>query len=107
MHQLSPRQLADWLADPQRPGPLLLDIREGWEVNLCRLDGSRHLPMQAVPARMDSLPKDEAIVVYCHHGVRSMRVAAYLDHHGFRSVYNLQGGIAAWADEVDREMARY
>ena len=107
MHQLSPVDLSTWLEDPARPGPLVLDIREGWEVNLCKIEGSRHVPMQTIPARMDSLPKDEPIVVVCHHGIRSMRVSAYLDHHGFKSVYNLQGGIQAWATDVDRDMARY
>ena len=107
MQQLSPRELAAWLADPERTAPLLLDIREGWEVNVCRLEGSRHLPMQTIPARMDSLPIDSPVVIYCHHGIRSMRAASYLDHHGFKAVYNLQGGIQAWATEVDRDMPRY
>lgn len=107
MKQLSPLELSAWLTNPDRPAPLLLDIREGWEVNICRIEGSRHLPMQTIPARMDSLPADRAVVIYCHHGVRSMRAASYLDHHGFKEVYNLHGGIQAWATEVDRDMPRY
>lgn len=107
MKQLSAPELAAWLSAPDRPAPLLLDIREGWEVNLCRIDGSRHVPMQTIPARLETLPKDDPIVVYCHHGVRSMRVAAYLEHHGFKAIHNLQGGIQSWASDVDRDMARY
>jgi rhodanese-related sulfurtransferase len=107
MQQVRAQQLADWLADESRPGPVLLDVREPWEVELCQLAGSQNIPMQQVPARCDELDPDQDIVVICHHGVRSMQVASFLEHKGFGAVHNLTGGVEAWANEVDSNMRRY
>lgn len=107
MQQLSCRELSDWLADPARPAPCLIDVREAWEVELCRLAGAQHLPMGNIPALVDSLPKDQPLVVYCHHGVRSLQVASFLEARGCRQVFNLQGGIEAWACDVAPDMRRY
>ncbi len=86
---------------------LLLDCREHDEVALCRLPGAMHVPMQQTPERIDALPRDRPIVVYCHHGIRSQRVAAFLREQGFDEVINLTGGIDAWAAHVDPTMRRY
>lgn len=107
MQQLRAPDLAVWLADADRQPPLLLDVREEWEVEMCSLPGIRHIPMQQVPASLDGLDRGAEIVVICHHGVRSMQVALFLEHQGFSSLYNLIGGVAAWADEVDPSMRRY
>jgi rhodanese-related sulfurtransferase len=107
MEKLSPRELSAWLADPARPAPLLIDVREDWEVALCRLDGARHIPMATVPAAAASLPDDVPLVIYCHHGVRSMQVAIFLERQGYTPVYNLQGGIDAWAYDVAPDMNHY
>ena len=107
MQQLTPRELSDWLSDKTRTAPLVLDIREGWEVNLCKIDGCRHIAMQSMPAHLGELDAGAPVVVYCHHGMRSMRVAGYLEQHGFKQVYNLRGGIAAWAHDVARDMPQY
>lgn len=107
MHQLTPRELADWLADEQRSSPCVLDVREGWEWDTCRIEGARHMPMRTVPALAGELPLDEPIVVVCHHGIRSMQVASFLMARGFGRVFNLAGGIAAWASDVAPEMPRY
>lgn len=107
MEQLLPRQLADWLADKGRPQPLLLDVREGWEYELCHLPDSQHIPMHLVPTRTDELPADRDIVVICHHGARSMQVAMFLERRGFSALHNLTGGIDAWTSEVDRSLRRY
>lgn len=85
----------------------LLDVREPYEYRLARIDGSVSLPMAQVPNRLDELPKDRPIVVICHHGMRSQRVADYLVHYEFEHVYNLQGGIDAWSHDVDASVPRY
>lgn len=107
MQQLSPAQLAAWLADEGREQPLLLDVREPWEFEMCSLAGSRLLPMNSVPARLGEVEADRDVVVICHHGGRSMQVAMFLERNGFASVHNLQGGVDAWAQHVDPSMRRY
>ncbi|WP_426078706.1 rhodanese-like domain-containing protein [Janthinobacterium sp. PSPC3-1] len=107
MEILSAPQLAAWLADPARPRPLLLDVREPWEFDLCRLDDATLMPMNSIPARIDDLDEEAEIVCICHHGARSMQVAAFLERNGFGKVSNLTGGMHAWALQVDASMAKY
>ncbi|OZA22041.1 MAG: sulfurtransferase [Hydrogenophilales bacterium 17-64-11] len=105
MRQLRPAELAAHL----RAGhaPVLLDVREPWEWNLCHLPDAILIPMHELPARLQELDKDAETVVICHHGVRSYHAARYLETLGFGDVVNLSGGVAAWADEVDPAMPRY
>lgn len=107
MRQISPRQLAEWLADEGRDQPLLLDVREPWEYELCHLAGSRLMPMNSVPASYGELPPEREVVVICHHGGRSMQVAMFLERAGFSAVLNLMGGVEGWAQDVDPSMHRY
>lgn len=107
MRQLSPSQLKEWLADSQRPQPLLLDVREAWEFETCRIAGSQSMPMRGVPARYHELKRDEDIVMVCHHGARSFQAGMFLEQMGFTSISNLQGGVAAWARDVDPTMPTY
>jgi adenylyltransferase/sulfurtransferase len=86
---------------------ILVDVREPYEYELCHLEGARLLPLGQLPARLDELDKGEEIVVYCHVGVRSTQAVSFLRRAGFSKVRNLQGGIDAWASEVDRQMPRY
>ncbi len=87
--------------------PHLLDVREAWEWQLARIDGSAHLPMGEIPARVDDLDKSHPTVVICHHGVRSLQVVAFLQRMGFANLHNLQGGIDAWARDIDPAMPVY
>ena len=87
--------------------PLLLDVREPWEYNIVHLEHSRLLPMRQVPMELDSLDRDQEIVVLCHHGIRSRQVALFLEQHGFTNVVNLTGGIDAWARHTDTSLATY
>jgi len=85
----------------------LLDVREPFEYQIASLDNSVLIPMNQVPDRLDELDKEQVIVVICHHGVRSENVAYYLDQQGFTQIFNLTGGIDAWARSCDSEMALY
>jgi rhodanese-related sulfurtransferase len=87
---------------------LVLDVRELDEVATARLDDTLHIPMAAVPGRVaELLPKDRAIVVMCHGGMRSDRVAAFLRESGFENVSNLAGGIDAWSRQIDASVPLY
>jgi rhodanese-related sulfurtransferase len=107
MQHLTALELAGWLNDESRAKPFLLDVRENWEYETCHIAGSALMPMQTIPARIDDLDEDAEIVCICHHGARSLNVAAFLEHHGFSKVSNLTGGIHAWAVQVDSSMPQY
>jgi rhodanese-related sulfurtransferase len=87
--------------------PLLLDVRELWEYEICHLPDSILLPMGQIGQRFSELDSTAEIVVICHHGIRSRQVALWLEHYGFHSLINLQGGIDAWARTVDPQMPTY
>jgi rhodanese-related sulfurtransferase len=107
MKTVTAPELAAWLADAQRPRPLLLDVREPWEFQVCNIAGSEHVPMQTLPGKLDELDAERDIVCICHHGGRSMHVAMFLARQGFERVYNLTGGVDAWARTVDTAMPTY
>jgi rhodanese-related sulfurtransferase len=107
MQHITAPELAAWLADPSRPRPVLLDVRENWEFETCRIDGAVQIPMNTIPARIDDLDEDAEIVCICHHGARSLQVAAFLERNGFGKTVNLTGGIHAWALQVDPAMPKY
>ena len=87
--------------------PLILDVREPWEYAVCHIDGSKLVPMRQITTALDQLdPRQETIVV-CHHGIRSFSVCRYLEQMGFSRLINLEGGVAAWARDVDPQMATY
>jgi rhodanese-related sulfurtransferase len=107
MRQISASQLKEWLDDPQRSKPLLLDVREPWEFATCRIDGSLSMPMRGIPARYHELGRDREIVMVCHHGARSFQAGMFLEQMGFGDIINLHGGVAAWARDVDPAMPTY
>lgn len=86
---------------------VLLDVREHDELAVAAVAGARHIPMREVPARLDELGADTPIVVMCHAGGRSRRVAEFLKGNGFSDVYNLKGGIDAWSTQLDSRVPRY
>lgn len=103
--QLSSTELQRWRQDGK--AFLLLDVRTDEETAVCALPDSVHIPMNLIPLRSNELPDSLPIVVYCHHGIRSLHTAMYLADAGFETLYNLQGGIDAWAAQIDENMARY
>ena len=107
MNQITAGQLAAWLADAGRDKPLLLDVREPWEWETARIEGSQHMPMREVPARLGEIDSDREVVAVCHHGGRSQQVAMFLEKNGFSKVHNLQGGVDAWSRTVDSAVPLY
>jgi len=89
--------------------PALLDCRTPGEHEVASIDGARLLPMQELTARLDELDdlKDQPLVVHCHHGGRSMKVARFLAQQGFTNVKSLAGGIDAWSRSIDPDVPRY
>ena len=106
MRHVSPAQLQSHLAQAAEQ-LTLLDVREPWEFDVCRIAGSRLVPMSQIVSRLGELDPQAPTVVICHHGVRSQRVAAYLERSGFGDVMNLVGGVDAWARTVDPAMPLY
>jgi adenylyltransferase/sulfurtransferase len=105
MKTLEVESLRDWLS---RPGaPVVLDVREPHEWALCRIPGALHIPLGELAGRAAELPPDRPVVVNCHHGMRSARAATFLLASGRTEVYNLTGGIHAWAERIDPSMPRY
>ncbi len=89
--------------------PLLLDVREPDEVATVWIEGSTHIPMAEIPTRIRALVPGLTthIVVQCHHGMRSARIADYLKNLGYSRVQNLTGGINAWSAEIDPTVPVY
>ncbi|QDQ83202.1 rhodanese-like domain-containing protein [Paraburkholderia megapolitana] len=107
MQNLTAPALAEWLADKSRAAPVLLDVREPWEVTTAHIAGSVSIPMREIPARSEELEDDAQIVCVCHHGARSAQVAMFLESRGYQHVFNLQGGIDAWSRQVDASVPTY
>ncbi|MES2932709.1 MAG: rhodanese-like domain-containing protein [Pseudomonadota bacterium] len=107
MQQMTAPELAQWLADSSRARPFLLDVREPWEYETCHIDGAVLIPMNTIPTRLNELEEDAEIVCICHHGARSMQVAAFLERNGYAHTTNLTGGVHAWAKQVDNAMPTY
>lgn len=106
MQNFSASQLQQYLNDKEE-APLLLDVREPWEFERCRIEGSVLVPMSQLAARLPELDPQRETVVICHHGIRSRHVGMQLEHAGFSNIINLAGGVDAWARDVDPEMAVY
>ena len=107
--EISPEELAVWMKQSGARQFRLIDVREQDEFNICHLDQAELMPLSGFAERSQKLftDLDETIVIYCHHGMRSSQAADYLRSTGCTKVYNLTGGIDAWADLVEPEMRRY
>lgn len=106
MKQISVTELNKLLLSSEA-NPILLDVREDWEYEICHLANSIHIPMGDVANALEQLDPKQTIVVICHHGMRSMQVAQYLETVGYDDVINLSGGIDAWAREIDSSVPVY
>ena len=84
-----------------------VDVREPFELELCRIPDAVHIPLRDIPKRYAELPVERPLVMYCHKGMRSAMAAQQLREKGYKQVFNLSGGIDRWAQEMDPAMARY
>jgi len=94
------------MMDEKKPF-VLVDVREPHEYQICRIDGAKLIPLGDVPKRMHELNSADDIVVHCRSGVRSARAVEFLMKSGFKKIHNLQGGVLAWAREIDPAMPSY
>lgn len=105
VQQLMPAEVAALLAGPNPP--VLIDVREAWEVETAQVAGSAHLPLNTLPQQVASLDPSRTYALLCHHGMRSEMAANWLAQQGFTSLINVQGGIDAWSLTVDSGISRY
>jgi rhodanese-related sulfurtransferase len=86
---------------------LLVDVREPWEFKICRIEGAKLIPMGSIPANLQALDTGDEVICYCHHGMRSLDVAAWLRGQGVERAKSLVGGIERWSLEIDPRVPRY
>ena len=103
--EISPQELKQKL--DENDTVFLLDVREQNEYDIVHLDDAQLIPLNTLPHNIDTLPSDQEIVVYCHHGQRSLYATAFLHRNGFTEAKNLMGGIDQWAAEIDTTLRRY
>lgn len=105
--EISPQLLHELLE--QEHDLLLIDCRELDEWHFNRIEGARHVPLSEFPEAARSLlnAPDRSMVIYCHHGIRSLHATRWLRHHGCAKVFSMQGGIAAWSAEIDPKVPTY
>ncbi|MDP3070249.1 MAG: molybdopterin-synthase adenylyltransferase MoeB [Opitutaceae bacterium] len=95
------------LLDESPCGVMLIDVREPHELEIAKVNGAEAIPMRQIPERLHDLPRDEHLLIMCHHGGRSRRVTEFLRAQGLTAVSNIAGGIDAWAAEIDPSLRRY
>ncbi|AHM61070.1 UBA/THIF-type NAD/FAD binding protein [Flammeovirgaceae bacterium 311] len=108
MNHLNPKDLQQRLQKGE--DWFLLDVREPEEYQVCNLSHQAKTllaPLSSLPAYEQKIPNNKPIAVYCHHGIRSQYAIQYLEQQGFTELYNLTGGIDAWADDVEPQLPRY
>jgi sulfur-carrier protein adenylyltransferase/sulfurtransferase len=85
----------------------LIDVREAFEYEIARIDGAKLIPLGEIADRMSELQRERPIVIHCHSGRRSAEAVRLLQQRGFANVYNLEGGIDAWSDQIDPNVPKY
>jgi rhodanese-related sulfurtransferase len=85
----------------------VVDVREAWEHDVAKIDGAKLIPLSEFAARAKELPRDQPILIHCHHGGRSMQATQWLRRQGYDKVSNVAGGIDAWSREIDPNTPRY
>ena len=103
--EITPVELKQMM-DDKKPF-VLIDVREPHEYDICRIPGSRLIPLGEVPRRMHELNSADELVVHCRSGARSAKAVDFLMKSGFRKIHNLKGGILGWSDQVDPTVPKY
>jgi len=101
---IEPREVHDMLQKHVKF--LLLDCREPWEYQTAHIEGAMLVPMRQIPQKLDDIPKDQPVVVYCHSGMRSFNAASWLKQQGVNAI-SMSGGIDRWSTEIDPKVPRY
>ncbi len=104
IREITPTELKQLLSDDNPP--TLIDVREEGEAAICTIAGSTLIPMSELAQRIEEIPRDRPVAIYCHHGGRSMSAGQWLSHSGYDAM-SLAGGIDLWAVEMDPGMNRY
>ena len=104
MKEITPSELQALLAG-EAP-PLLVDVREPVEASIAQIAGSQLIPMGSLPQRLQEIPTERPVALYCHHGMRSQYAAEWLERQGYETL-SLTGGIDRWAAELEPTMPRY
>lgn len=86
---------------------LLVDVREPWEYDICKIAGAKLVPLRDLPANLGAFDGAEDVVVYCHRGMRSLDAAAWLRSQGVEKARSMAGGIERWSNEIDPGVPRY
>jgi adenylyltransferase/sulfurtransferase len=103
--EVTPREVSDKLARGEKI--LFVDVREQWEYDTSHIEGSVWIPLREIPASTPRLESAGEVILFCHHGMRSMDAAAWLRSQGVTSARSMAGGIDLWATEIDPKIARY
>jgi adenylyltransferase/sulfurtransferase len=107
--EVSPQSVSAWVHRPENERPRLIDCREADEIEICHLPHHEWFPLGEFPQSVEELTRDPSrgLIVYCHHGMRSLRAAAFLRSKGFSTAFSMRGGIEEWSNLVDPTVPRY
>jgi rhodanese-related sulfurtransferase len=107
--EITAAEVATWHLLPRAERPRLIDCRESEELALCQIEGAEWIPLDSFPASIASFSadRDRGVVIFCHHGMRSLRAAMFLRSHGIENAYSMTGGIDRWSREIDPAVPRY
>lgn len=105
--EITPIDLNNWITGDSKIKPILIDVRELWEHEIVNLKQAELIPMGNIPLKINSLINTKPYVIFCHHGMRSMKVALFLTQNGFSQIFNLTGGIEGWRQTVDPTLSAY
>jgi rhodanese-related sulfurtransferase len=103
--QISAKEVSERIARGDKL--YLLDVREHWEYELCRIAGATLIPLGTLPANLNTLLDADNVICYCHHGMRSLDAAMWLRQQGVESAKSMAGGIESWSVEIDPRVPRY
>jgi rhodanese-related sulfurtransferase len=103
--QVSVKEVSDRIARCDHL--LLVDVREQWEYDLCKIPGAKWIPLGELPANLNTLLDAGDVICYCHHGMRSLDAAVWLRQQGVESAKSMAGGIERWSAEIDASVPRY
>jgi rhodanese-related sulfurtransferase len=104
-YEITPREVKE--RQERNEELTIVDVREPWERETASISASQHIPMADIPGRVQELDPEQHIVVYCHHGVRSLSVTEWLRKQGYEKVQSMSGGIDRWSLEIDPKVSRY